>query len=315
MISKQPPTWAKWFSDLGASVAAVPLAETGERAKRIVVSVPTGQFTTWLTVAGALIAEPPALSTPVAGIQYATWNHARGRMDDCEFVEDRNSNILEIVGHPGAKVQADMLPARQIPAGTPTNRSGIAPRAGLRDELRQIPGLKYNLWHWYARRCLSPVVVIGDGREYLRNQREELIEKAPDWLTQEARILLSEDSQQVSNPTRMYFHPFMVFSASVGNDSPWLREMKPRLVIVTSWSSYTRKHQSLFAGSPHIILTNRRVVSALKAADFLEIDGSDDASLSEVQTPPHGIFMKTFDHQVLLDQGEMSSEDELEIEI
>jgi hypothetical protein len=109
----------------------------------------------------------------------------------------------------------------------------------------------------------------------------------------------------------------MVLHASVGNDRPWLRAMQPRLVIVTSWSSYTRKHQALFAGAPHIILTNRRVSSSLEAAEFLSISGSSESAsqvLNDI-VPPHGVFIKSFDHQVLIDQGETSSDEDLEIEL
>lgn len=314
-ISIHPPNWAQWFTGLGESISQTPTSVSGGKAERVVVSVPTGQFVTWLIISGALSIDPPPLSPPVAGVRYSTWSPATQRMDDCVFSEYRNPDTLEVVGHPGKRVMRETLPVREVPEGTPTARSGISPRASFRDDLRELPGRRFDFTHWYARRCLSPVVIVGDGREYLRKQREELLEKAPSWLNETARVLLNEDSQQVSNPTRMYFHPFMVFNASVGNDKPWLRAMKPRLVIVTSWSSYTRKHQALFAGAPHIILTNRRVVSALDAADFLTVGGLNDAAHSEIKTPPHGIFVKSFQQQVLHDSGDVLSAEELEIEL
>ena len=314
-LPSHPPAWAQWFTDLGASISQLPSVPTGEWADRVVISVPTGQFATWLIISGALNIDPPPLPTPVAGVRYSTWSPATQRMDDCVFSEYRDPDILEVDGHPGKRVMRQSLPVREVPEGTPTARSGIAPRASLRDELRNLPGRRLDFTQWYARRCLSPVVIIGDGREYLRKQREELIEKAPFWLSDTARVLLNEDSQQVSNPSRMYFHPFMVFSASVGNDLSWLRAMKPRLVIVTSWSSYTRRHQALFAGSPHIVLTNRRVASALDAADFLSHSGINNGLYSEINTPPRGIFVKSFQQQVLLDSGDVALEDDLEIEL
>jgi len=316
-IPKNPPAWANWFHELGAHTATIPFQESQGRAPRIVVSVPTGQFTTWMIVAGALSAGPPALKTPEVDTPYATWNNATKRMDDCVFTSHTRPNQLEIVDHPGFIVPIDMWPVKAIPEGTPNDRSGASPRRHLMDELRELPGLK-NSWHlWYARQCLSPVVIIGDGREYLQNQREELLEKSPNWFTDEARALLSEDSQQTSNPERMYFHPFMVLHASVGNNNPWLRAMQPRLVIVTSWSSYTRKHQSLFAGAPHIILTNRRVTSAIDASAFLSISDKSDfeSDLLAKRTPPHGVFLKSFNEQVLLDQGDIAGDEEMDIEI
>jgi hypothetical protein len=238
-------------------------------------------------------------------------------MDDCEFSAHKSAGQFDVVGHPGSRVIADMWPVKAIPEGTPSKRSGAPPGPDLRDEFRQLPNLEKNWTHWYAKHCLSPVVIIGDGREYLQNQREELLEKAPRWFTDEARILLSEDSQQTSNPDRTYFHPFMVLNASVGNDRPWLRAMQPRLVIVTSWSSYTRKHQSLFAGAPHIILTNRRVASAIDASSFLSISEKSDfeADLLTTGTPPHGVFIKSFNEQVLLDHGEVAGDEEMDIEL
>ena len=316
-IPKNPPAWANWFHELGSRAATIPFQESQGKAPRIVVSVPTGQFTTWMIVAGALSAGPPALETPKVDTSYSTWNSAASKMDDCTFNAYTRPNQIVFADHPKTIVTADLWPVKATPEGTPKNRSGAPPRPNLRDELRELPGLK-NSWHlWYARQCLSPVVIIGDGREYLQNQREELLEKAPKWFTDEASALLSEDSQQTSNPARMYFHPFMVLHAEVGNKLPWLRAMQPRLVIVTSWSSYTRKHQSLFAGAPHIILTNRRVTSAIDASAFLSISEKSayETDLLTTHTPPHGVFLKTFNEQVLLDQGDVAGDDEMDIEI
>jgi hypothetical protein len=270
-----------------------------------------------MIVAGALSINPPTLETPKVDTSYSTWNSAASKMDDCTFNAHTRPNQIVFADHPKTIVTADLWPVKATPEGTPKNRSGAAPRPNLRDELRELPGLK-NSWHlWYARQCLSPVVIIGDGREYLQNQREELLEKAPKWFTDEARALLSEDSQQTSNPERMYFHPFMVLHAEVGNKLPWLRAMQPRLVIVTSWTSYTRKHQMLFAGAPHIILTNRRVTSAGDASAFLSISekSEHETDLLNTHTPPHGVFLKSFNEQLLLDQGDVAGDDDLDIEI
>lgn len=238
-------------------------------------------------------------------------------MDDCVFEPHRIKEQLAIQGHADISVPATNWPVVEVPAGTPTQRSGAAPRPTLRDELREIEGQRLTWMKWYASRCISPIVVIGDGREYLHNQRKELLDKAPNWFTHESQVLLSEDSQQTSNPERMYFHPFMVFSPGVGNSRPWLRSMRPRLVIVTSWSSYTRKHRSLFAGAPHIILANRRVSSSLEAAEFTAQSTRSDQEqeITNGLQPQHGVFVKTFDEQVLIDNGDISSDDEIEIDL
>jgi hypothetical protein len=115
----------------------------------------------------------------------------------------------------------------------------------------------------------------------------------------------------------MYFHPFMVLHAEVGDKKPWLRAMRPRLVIVTSWSSYTRKHQSLFAGAPHIVLTNRRVASAIDASSFLSVKEKSvlEPDLQMKLTPPHGVFLKSFRERVLLDKGDIGGDEEMDIEL
>ena len=317
MNSDAKPLWANLFSEIGERAARLPFVETGSKAIRIVLSVPTGQFATWQLINGAFGNSPEVKLNPEIGATYSTWNSQLSRMDDCVFEPHRIPEQLAIRGHPNVSIPATNWPVVEVPKGTPTNRSGAAPRPTLRDELREIEGLRLTWMKWYATRCISPVVVIGDGREYLHNQRKELIEKVPNWFTKESEILLSEDSLQTSNPERMYFHPFMVFSPGVGNSRPWLRNMRPRLVIVTSWSSYTRQHRSLFSGAPHVILANRRVASSLEAAEFTsQISKSDlEQKITTGLHLQHGIFIKTFDEQVLIDNGDVSSDDEVEIDL
>jgi hypothetical protein len=311
------PSWASLFTRIGERTASLPLTEVGGHAPRVVVSVPTGQFATWQVINGAFAVTPNVNIEPSTGVNYSTWNSKLVRMDDCMFEPHKDQGQLAIQGHSDTSVPASNWPVVEVPAGTPKKRSGAAPRPTLRDELREIEGQRLTWMKWYASRCISPIVVIGDGREYLHNQRRELLDKAQHWFTHESRVLLSEDSQQTSNPERMYFHPFMVFSPGVGNSRPWLRSMRPRLVIVTSWSSYTRKHRSLFAGSPHVILANRRVASSLEAAEFTAQSSKSDLEQEIINglRPQHGVFVKTFDEQVLIDNGDISSDDEIEIDL
>ena len=317
MNSEPTPNWISLFTRIGERAAALPFTEVGGSALRAVVSVPTGQFATWQLINGAFGVAPSVNMAPSIGVNYSTWNSKLSRMDDCVFEPHRIREQLAIQGHADISVPATNWPVVEVPAGTPTQRSGAAPRPTLRDELREIEGQRLTWMKWYASRCISPIVVIGDGREYLHNQRKELLDKAPNWFTHESQVLLSEDSQQTSNPERMYFHPFMVFSPGVGNSRPWLRSMRPRLVIVTSWSSYTRKHRSLFAGAPHIILANRRVASSLEAAEFTAQSTRSDQEqeITNGLQPQHGVFVKTFDEQVLIDNGDISSDDEIEIDL
>lgn len=306
------PTWASWAEELGRVIASQPTSEVGQEALRIALSVPTGQFLPWLIAGGALSITPNVHDTIVPDQKYATWVSWNRRMGDSGFRATNNPTRFEFENHPLQKIDSTLHPAREIPLDTPTDRGGAGPNIDLREKLRHLPGREHT-WHtWYASQCLSPVVIVGDGREYLQYQREELLRKAPHWFSEESLSLLSEDSGQTSNPERMYFHPFMVFRSEVGQERAWLRTMKPRLVIVTSWSSYNppRRHPSLFAGAPHIILTNRRVASAIDAASSLE--NETQIQIPGLPTPPPEIFLRTFSKVVTTDSGD---DDELEIEI
>jgi len=112
----------------------------------------------------------------------------------------------------------------------------------------------------------------------------------------------------------MYFHPFMVLSPQSGDNRSWLRAMKPRIVIVTSWTAYRRCHPSLFAGSPHVIITNRRVPSSLKAASTLEFDTAAQ-DWSQGVPPPPGVHVKLFHHHVGKDMGDTADDDESDWEL
>ena len=309
------PQWASWFENLGHFVSHLPCVEAGSTSPRLVVSVPTGQYVAWLIAAGAL--SFPYEHLPIDEINeentFATWLTPKKKMGDTTFIHS-GKRRFKFENFPTTSVDLDLqrVPARILPVDTPTDRGGMSPDRDIKDLVKGIPALN-TTWHrWWAFNCLSPVVIIGDGRAYLQNQREEILEKAPSWFDDYARVLLSEDSQQTSNPERMYFHPFMVFSPQVGNSKSWLRAMKPRLVIVTSWSSYTRKHQSLFAGVPHIILVNRRVKSSIDAASFLSLDQSASReSDAKLPSPPNGVHIRAFNYNVGYDLGDLE-EDELE---
>ena len=308
------PDWATWFYEFGKQVGNNSIVPAGEKSPRFVVSSPTGQFTAWMMAAGALSIEPgTAWSDSITpGPRFATWHSFLKRMADATFAIDGKGNTASFESAPGNMVSVDIHPARLLPDKTPNERGGAPPKYDLANRLRHIPELENSWYLWWARHCISPVVIIGDGREYLQNQRQELLQKAPEWFDEKARALLSEDSGQTSNPERMYFHPFMVFSPESGNNRPWLRAMKPRLVIVTSWTAYLRRHSSLFAGTPHVIITNRRVPSSLDAASQLQFD--QDAH-STGHTPPSGIYVQQFDEHVVPDTGELIEDDEGEWEL
>lgn len=306
------PPWARWFTEIGKIAASLPTASVGEPSARIVVSVPTGQYAAWLIASGAFRVTPTLVSDIQDGTICATWVSSLNKMDDTRIEVVRTGEWR----FGTTTVRADW-PVMPIPVGTPLGRAGQGVAGDLRDELRKLPG-KSLTWHkWYAQQCLAPVVVIGSGREYLQEQRNELLVKTPSWFDGESRALLLEDTAQTSNPERLLFHPFAVFAASVGDKREWLRQMKPRLVVCTAWSTFKEAHKSLFSGSPHIILTNRRVGSSLAAADETESCSQNEricALISELERP-YGIHVRVYDEVVEPDSGDKDDDDEIEVEL
>ena len=183
------------------------------------------------------------------------------RMQDLDLV-DAGPGLWQLA--PGRKVMADNWPAVRVHPDAPAERRGTKVSPRYKDALAEALGRR-DWYLWYAEKCLTPVIIVGTGREHIQKQRQVLLEEVRHWFIQETAALLDEDSANTSNPERTLFHPFMVFDAGVGTDRPWLREMLPRLVITTSWSSRNRMHPALFSRAPHVIITNRRVRSETEA--------------------------------------------------
>lgn len=244
-------------------MAALPTVECGDSAVRVVLSVPTGRFTYWMLTSGALALQPEHQTDFVDGDRVACW--VERRMQDVEL--ESNGDTWRLT--PQTSVLSDRLVAVKVPEGTPDDRRAARLAVDVKDRLRQVPGHERDYYIWYARHSLKPVVIVGTGREHIQHQRRTLLESAPQWFSSDTRALLTDDSTMTSKPERMLFHPFMVFDADVGGNRPWLRQMVPRIVIITSWTSHLRMHRSLFSRAPHIIITNRRVRSAADA----EVDG------------------------------------------
>lgn len=259
------PDWGQYLVNVGRQLSQIPPVEYGEIAPRVVLSVPTGRFTYWLLTAGALLESPMLDANCGVGDLVATWDDKR--MCDSS-IRDGGQDRWRLAG--GTSVPAGDWPVVKLPEGTPEDRRSARVDRDYRDILARLPG-KRNTWHkWFAQHCLKPVVIVGTGREHIQRQRETLLRYVPDWFTEETFALLNEDSSNTSNPQRMLFHPYMVFDAGVGQERPWLRQMLPRLVIVTSWSSRNRIHQSMFSRVPQVIITNRRVRSAVDVDEDLQ---------------------------------------------
>jgi hypothetical protein len=187
-----------------------------------------------------------------------------------------------------------------LPVDVPEDRGNGKPSKEYRQKLAALPGLKNIYLKYYSEQCMSPVVVIGDGQEYLQNQRDEIVEMAQRWLDVIPAVLLDQDTKQVSNPDRILFHPFMILSPRVAKANPWIRALTPRLVIVTRWSYYRRMDPALFAGSPMIILANRRVENNWNAIDETDEYQTHAPAFNELKLArfPNGIFARKFSTRV-----------------
>ena len=254
------PSWGSYLEQLGQRVAGFSTVEYGERSLRIILSVPTGRLAYWLLASGAFAEQPDHSSKFSVGDRVAC--RVDNRMQDVELVE-KAPEIWQLSGT--TSIMKDRFIAAGVPDRTPDDRRSARLAVDVKDRLRAVPGHEHDFWIWYARHSLKPVVIVGTGREHIQDQRRIVLEQTPHWFSKDTRALLTEDTAMTSKPERMLFHPFMVFDADVGASRPWLRQMVPRVVITTSWSSHLRIHPALWSRAPQIIVTNRRVRSASDA--------------------------------------------------
>ena len=298
-ILKNPPEWAKAISAVGRTMAQQPTTPVGELAPRLLLSVPTGQYVAWMLAQGALQAPPKLGPDPVIGDKIVA--PLGGRLIDVRVtpigetsweVRDGGSYI------PGSLHQR--IPGVVLPVDVPEDRGNGKPTKEYRLKLAALPGIKNVYLKYYSEQCMSPVVVIGDGREYLQNQRDEIVEIAQKWLDVIPAVLLDQDTKQVSNPDRILFHPFMILSPNVAKANPWIRPLTPRLVIVTRWSYFRRMDPALFAGSPMIVLANRRVGDNWNAIDETDEYQSHTSAFKDLKLGnfPNGIFARKFSTRV-----------------
>jgi hypothetical protein len=299
------PEWATYLEKVGQLAAQLGLVEYGQPVPRIILSVPTGRFSYWLLASGALQA---TVSTPrdvPLGTRVATWAPSPANKMQDIVLESSRPGEWQLT--PTTKVVAGSWPLMPIPGTTPEDRGGGRPSRDYKEQLRVLPGRDKDWYKWYATQCLSPVVIVGSGREHIQRQRATLLEHARHWFPQEVAALLDEDGAMTSNPERMLFHPFMVFDAGVGERGAWLRQMSPRLVVVTSWSSRARLRPMTFSRAPHVIITNRRVRSAVDAVEELgQASRMPDLEKLLAAGRPAGVFSAAFSVPA---QGEASATD------
>jgi hypothetical protein len=322
-------------------MAERPNQDLGEISPAIFLSVPTGQYAAWFLAAGALGAPPktPILDQP-GDYRGTTW------VADQEQVADANVNVRQSSTGPSgsftvqvlpdeiprrgrqntkqrpvrATYQADRLAVVLHPQGTPEERMGqlnlaADEKKSIREAIAPLLPRGTNWYNWLTQQCLSPVVLVGTGSEFLMRQRAEILKESPSWMWPTSRTTLALDMRRLCDPLRLLLFPFSVISPTVGGRVPWLRSLRPRLVIYTSWTAFSARHPATFAGVPAVVLVNRRVESSLKCADAIDqICNRDLSSVRSTDMSVRGIDMRLVEYSVVEDDGLVADIDDDEVQ-
>jgi hypothetical protein len=278
MTDGKVPQWFSSLTDLGRFVASQPNTLTGDKYPVIVLSVPTGQFVVWALTNGAFAAKPK-IEAPVSfPSRCVAWNKSTEQVEDVEAsVVPYKGTIEEFKGRDAIKIGdssfIEYFPLVSLPEAVPL-RTGRVLVKKVADQIRaDFLELKIatEKKHWYVpwtEHCLSPIVIVGDGQEYLLNQLEELREDplAESWLSPLTKTLTSFSSGKVTEPDHLLRLPFSVLSQSATKNVRWINQVKPRLVIYTRWSYFKRRPPSAFSGVPTVVITNRRVDASVVSA-------------------------------------------------
>lgn len=318
-IPSTAPSWARLFTAIGREMAELPNRRVGETSPVMIASVPTGQYAAWFIAAGALGA-PAKLETAEEPGDYraTTWDEDRQQVGDVKIsvasqVIDGESRVVAKIGR---NTYTKGLPYALQVIDPPSERAGQLNLSKV--EKSKIAAAikpllpKNNQWYlWWAQHCASPVVIVGTGSEYLMNQRSEILESEPSWIWPTSRTLLGLDMARLCDPARALLFPFSIISPTIGGRFPWLRSIRPRLVIYTSWKSFSLRHPSAFAGVPTVVLANRRVESALKcASDTESIRRKDISDFQCTKLSIRGIDLRVVDYPVIPDDGSITDDEE-----
>lgn len=271
MTGGRVPQWFTSLTDLGHVTASQPNSLVGDKYPVVVLSAPTGQFVVWALTNGAFSATPKIEAPTSFPARCVAWNTASKQVDDVVAkIEEYRGQKVTVIG--GTKFTTH-IPLVQLP-------DEVEPRTGkvlnktdanvIKAELTE-QGIATSSIPWYrpwTEHCLSPVVIVGDGQEYLLNQLSELREDplADSWLSPLTKTLTSFSSGKVTDPDHLLRLPFSVLSQSATKNVRWINQIKPRLVIYTRWSYFKRRPPSAFSGVPTVVITNRRVDASVVSA-------------------------------------------------
>lgn len=289
------PSWVTFFKTLGGLLSTIPDAAVGETSPRVIVSVPTGRFSYWLAAGGALEVEQEVFDAWKPGDRCA--GLVNNQMQDL-IIQSVDKETIRLDAN--LSLMRDKAPLAPIPAGTPEGRRAARIDHRLLDALKQALPRSAPRRMWYAQHALKPVVIVGTGREYVQQQREILLSEASSWLKPEIAALFYEDSGTVFRASHILFHPFMIFDPMVDKHNPWIREIAPRLTVVTSWSTYKRMNSTLFQRAPQLIVCNRRVGSGMRVFEETKNEQVNPALEDKIQNMgiPPGVFVRVFNATV-----------------
>ena len=291
------PGWVIELSTIGRLMASLPSVEIDAASPRLFLSVPTGQYVPWFLANGALQAEPKIGRSPVVGDRVIV--DLDSKLVDKNVVGTRDGG-WEVTEGVSKKMGASSMrpPGIVLPHNTPTDRAPFQPNSTI---VNHIKGARPELPRaWYAQQSFSPIVIIGDGREYLNAQRQEVLKKAPLWFDHDSGTLLGVEHGGVSSADHMLHFPYMVLAPEVASHSPWIADLAPRLVVYTRWSYYTRAAEfGLFSRAPAIIIGNRRVESNYAGLEFIDSAGCDPTSYQGISLPKpqSSMYLKAFSIQ------------------
>ena len=267
--SKIPP-WASFASQLGSELASCSNVQVGDRRPTVFLSVPTGQFLASLIVAGAFRSSPKLdMHEPKLGQMFRAAGfdgESQVRDLDITVVSERFFDTPDVLFYEGPASYKRKLdrPLVRLPNGVPDDRSvKVLTEKDWQTITREFKRFKEKPAEsaevWWTLHCLSPVVIIGESLEYVDKQRVELLREAPEWFDERVHPLVAYSKPGVYSADRLLHYPYSYLTIDADKKRPWMRVLKPRLVVYTSWRAYYRRVRTTFSSSPAVVLVNRRV--------------------------------------------------------
>ena len=307
MVSKTPPSWFKALSDLGCEMASQPNRTVGERFPVVVLSVPTGQFTTWAISNGALSSIPKIVQPQSFPSRCVAWDNSLEQVGEVTVEEVLAEGRL--VPKIGGVTYLNGIASVRLPDNAPEDFGQgrvltKKERDRLNSQLKSL-GLATKTKPWFmgwAEQCLSPIVIIGRGQEYVLNQLHQLhrSEFARDWLNPLSIILTSVESGKITDADQILRVPISVLSPEASRDNDWIQQISPRLVIYTRWSYFEERPPGAFTGVPTIVISNRRVESSIDcAAATNHIKVNPAGWLTTANQLPRGISIRYLEPPVV----------------